>query len=430
MTRLSIWPLSIFLVLALPAAAAHRPTPSGYVTDKGSPADFKLDGVTVRCTSNTVQKIEEKGATSYLHTCAVRFVGEALIVYGKKDQSGSITATEIDPVPPEEREIAGFGVIDAVRSSPGSATPVLVSADGYTIRIPPTVHIGFEAPLTAKDGVTTNEWLRYTATLQPDGSALAKTAIVSANVLKDREHRANEKAEFDPAVVTETDKQGKVNTFFKGVDPKRFPATHDAAMQSRIEAIGATLIPDYQRNLPANDPSKINFRFQVVDQPKLHDATTLSNGIILVPQQVLTRLENDSQVATVLADNIACALEKQTLRLIPVGRTLTAGQIAAAAGGIFVPGLGLAASAAGVATSEVAERRSEEQSGRVSLVLLHHAGYDLTQAPMTWWILSPKKNKPLTSYPMPFRASYLYQVLGEVWHPGSPESLTVPMSAP
>jgi hypothetical protein len=141
-------------------------------------------------------------------------------------------------------------------------------------------------------------------------------------------------------------------------------------MQRRVQTIGETLIPTYQRDLAAGDPSKINFRFQVVDETKLRDARTLSNGIILVPQQVVTRLKNDSQVATVLADNIACALEKQQLRLIPVGRAMAAGDVALLVGGAFVPGLGFAAPAGLMAGGAVILRREEEQSGRVSLVLL------------------------------------------------------------
>ena len=95
----------------------------------------------------------------------------------------------------------------------------------------------------------------------------------------------------------------------------------------------------------------------------------------------MQRLENDSQLATVLADNIACALEKQELRQIPTRRAMTAGNVALTAGGFFVPGLGLTGLAAGSASSETMQKHAEEQSGRVSLVLLHQAGYDIGEAP-------------------------------------------------
>ncbi len=79
-------------------------------------------------------------------------------------------------------------------------------------------------------------------------------------------------------------------------------------MQARVDAIGATLVAKYQRDLPDADETKINFRFQLIDNKKWHDAVALPSGIILIPHQVVERLQNDSQLATVLADNIATVL--------------------------------------------------------------------------------------------------------------------------
>jgi hypothetical protein len=93
------------------------------------------------------------------------------------------------------------------------------------------------------------------------------------------------------------------------------------------------------------------------------------------------RLESDAQLAAILADNIACALEKQDLRAIPARRALLASDVSLYAGGAVVPGLGLAPVLTdGVAKTQM-QRRAEEQSGRVSLVLLRQAGYDITEAP-------------------------------------------------
>jgi hypothetical protein len=54
-----------------------------------------------------------------------------------------------------------------------------------------------------------------------------------------------------------------------------------------------------------------------------------------------------------------------------------------------------------------------EQSSRVSLVLQHDAGYE---APVAWRLLSSQKPQPLSEIETPDRATYLYGVLGEVWH--------------
>jgi predicted Zn-dependent protease len=151
-------------------------------------------------------------------------------------------------------------------------------------------------------------------------------------------------------------------------------------VQERVDRIGNSLIPAYQRDLPADDPTKVDLRFQVVDGAKRRDAMTLSNGIVLIPEQLVVRLESDAQLAAVLADNIACALEKQDLRAIPARRALTASDVSLWAGGAFVPGLGLAPVVTDGVTKSQMQRHAEEQSGRVSLVLLRQAGYDITEA--------------------------------------------------
>jgi hypothetical protein len=180
------------------------------------------------------------------------------------------------------------------------------------------------------------------------------------------------------------------------MDPKKFPPFKDAAMQARIEKIGSDLVPVYQRALAVSDSAKIDFRLQLIDTKLFRDALALPNGIILVPRQVVERLQNDSQLATVLADGIARTLERQQYR------TQRERKVAWLVGGM---------------SSEMEIRTEEkEQSGRVSLVLLHDAGYDIDQAPVAWWLLDPISQQPLTEIEMPDRAGYLYGILGETWH--------------
>jgi hypothetical protein len=51
----------------------------------------------------------------------------------------------------------------------------------------------------------------------------------------------------------------------------------------------------------------------------------------------------------------------------------------------------------------------------VALGLMHDAGFDIYQAPVAWWLLSRKKAAPFQDMPMPRRAAYLYQILGQNW---------------
>jgi hypothetical protein len=59
--------------------------------------------------------------------------------------------------------------------------------------------------------------------------------------------------------------------------------------------------------------------------------------------------------------------------------------------------------------------------------LLHDAGYNLNEAPMTWWLLAPKHPGKNLEIPVPERAAYLYGILGTTWRdqegvpaPGNP----------
>ncbi len=299
-----------------------------------------------------------------------------------------------------------------------------VRADGYRLLLNAKTDTRFAPTMHDFHDVEANTWVRYAGRQQQDGTVALDTAEFAPNVVNEREAKLREKREFDPATVTESDRQGGFSKAFRGVDPKRFPAYNDAALQQRIDTLGQRLVPAYQAALPDSNPAKIHFRFQVIDRKNVHDALALPSGIILIPHQVIERLANDDQVAGVLADGIATALEKQEFRMIPTAQKMTAAQVAGEVGGAFVPGLGLASLFAGDAAAEKMLRRAEDQSGRVSLQLLHDAGFNIAEAAMAWWLLSSSKPKPMTEIPLPYRAAYLY---GEIYSTWPPSALTQPV---
>jgi hypothetical protein len=69
-----------------------------------------------------------------------------------------------------------------------------------------------------------------------------------------------------------------------------------------------------------------------------------------------------------------------------------------------------------------------EQRDRVSIDLMHDAGYDVMQAPIAWWLLSSKVQKDIAEIPEPSRTNYLYQYLGQTW--ASQLTATSPAPAP
>ena len=67
----------------------------------------------------------------------------------------------------------------------------------------------------------------------------------------------------------------------------------------------------YQKQLAADDPSKIQFQFYAIDEPKIRSDVFCNEGLVLVPRQVVQRLKNDDQLAAVLADGVAFGLQRR-----------------------------------------------------------------------------------------------------------------------
>jgi hypothetical protein len=420
--------LVILLFFCIPWAHSEEtlsPAVAGYVTAISSGTSFDVNGTHILCDGNTRFSMLVDGKKQSIGTLQVPYLGEPLDVYGRADKKTyTIKATEIIRYLPQPHTISGTAIIDGLPDASEKSTPGerLFRADGYRILVTAKTKTTFSPPLTSLAGAGTNVWLKYTGKERPDGTLIAETAVFTANAVPKGEDKLRTKNEYDPKSVDPSSKQGTVSKHVLGVNPKKIPPYEDAAMQARVDRIGLSLIPAYQRSLSDTDATKINFRFQLIDQPKWHDAMTLPNGIILVPRQVVDRLQNDSQLAAVLADNIAYALEKQSFRRQPADQEITAAQIASAAGEIFVPGLSLATSIVNSRVAASIYRHAIEQSGRVSLTFLHDAGYDIHEAPKAWWLLAPKKPKDMVETPLPERAAYLYATLGQTWRTTSRES--------
>jgi hypothetical protein len=409
------------------------PAVAGHITRLASPTDFDVNGEHILLTGETAVLTErvEQASKDQAHKDkdeaytvlplqdAHLYLGQPVEVYGKLDQkTHGVTATRIMVHLRKPHEVSGFGILDAVLPLPSNAASPsdrLVRADGYSVLISTDTKMTFDKPLSSASDIQVNVWMTFHGKQRLDGIVAADRINFSKNVVSRGEDKLRERTEYDPAAVDQDKKQSAISKGFIGIDPKQIPPYKDAAMQARVSAIGAKLVPKYQFDFPYTEETRIDFRFQVIDSTKWRDAMTLPNGIILVPRQVVERMQNDSQLATVLADNIACALEKQPLNGHQQANEFTAANLAGDAAGIIVPGLGLATSIATGTTAMKLERLRREQSGRVSLALLHDSGYDITQAPVAWWLLAPKKPKEVADIPLPARAAYLYKFLGETW---------------
>ncbi len=379
------------------------PTLDGYVTRPGTAEDFDIDGTHITC--NPVPTEPGLVCTQYAY-------GQHLLIYGKRDKkSQTIAAERIEAAKESDNaRIAGFALIDAILS------PTFIRADGYAMELTAATKQTWNPPLTATGKPAVDQWIEYEGERHGSTVTLRQISFFPATVTTG-EQKLRNKTSFDASAVTEEDRQSGASKFFKGVDYKRIPAVHDPELQTRINNIGQRLIPKWQKDLPDGDPNKIDFRFQLVDA-KWPDCLTMPSGVILVPAPTVGQLDDD-ELATVLADNIATALEKQTFRYSAECKAMLASSVAGDVAGLFVPGLSLVPLAGNSVAAHKIRKRLEEQSGRVSLVLLHDAGFDVRKAPLAWWRLSARQPGFMLK-PVPYRAAYLFDQLATDWSTGSP----------
>ena len=426
-------PVVLLAAISMPAIAqsdGSKPPISGVITRIASDSDFDFNGYRVVVSQATVFQVEikvagddalesAKPADLQLH------LGQALNIYGElTGKPAQITASRIVSEPAAQTmAVSGTAVIDAVLPVPRGtpATDHLVRADGYAIRITRATKLKYAKPLHSAADLHTNVWITYEGMLERDGSVHATKVLLAPNVISRTLDKEREAWEYDPAAVPASTHQSDADKILRGVNPADYPPYKDAAMQERIDFIGATLVPKYQFEFPFTEPTRIDFRFYLVDAPKWRDVAVLPNGIILVPYQLVKRLQNDSQVAALLADKMACLLEKQPVPLpasnseLVAGAAVDAAEFVAPLGGLAIGGATLPAGIYGAKQYH----RNLQQRERVSLALLHDAGYDLLQAPIAFWLIAPKDPKPISEVPIPQQSAYLYEMIGQLWPDGA-----------
>ncbi len=396
-----------------------QPAVTGYVTRVVSGSDFDANGIRVVCGEQTVTLVQvSEDKADVTNGCPPNppYFGEPVDVFGYVDtKKNEVEAKRIQFPFSARVNRAGAAVVEVVK---GPETPgpqpqdFLLRTDGRWIRIGSKTKLKFTPPSLTLAAVKPGDWIEYRGYRRSDGEVVAESVKLGPDAPGKGEEDLKEKKEYDPAAVPPDARQNYwKDSLTGGLDPKRFPAYKDPTMQARIKAIGEKLVPNFQRNLPDSDPAKIHFRFQLIDAKWPRDVQALPNGIVLIPHQVVERMQNDSQLATLLADGIASALERQEYRSRPAKERARAVSL-----GVLVPFVGAPVGLTGMKKEEDILIRNQEQRARVSLSLLHDAGYDIDQAPIAWWLIASRKPKPLTKIELPDRAAYFYLALGEIWH--------------
>lgn len=415
-------------VAAQDSSTETEPAISGFITRSVSRSDFDVNGLHIISTPATVfMRTVESSASSLRVSGGDVFLGERVAIYGNTDsQRLSIKANKIVFYKPVPETLSGVAVVDRILS-PATSNNVLIRADGYPIQISASTDVALMEPLHTLADIKPGSWITYHGTRDSDGMLTADRILLQTNSVSDKEQKFVKKSEYDPSAIPPDAQQSKMSKSFRGADPKKIPPYKDAAMQAKIDRIGSNLVPAYQRNLAQDDPAKIHFQFQLIDAPKFRDALSLPSGVILIPYQIVDKFQNDDQIAALLADHIARTLERQTYRMIPAQQGMQVANVAGVAAGLFVPGFGLLTDASTYTANKSIHTNLTDQSSRVSLCLLHDSGYDIQQAPMTWWILESKSSTSLTKK-VPLHSISLYRAIGLLWKTGTIEPNNILLS--
>jgi len=275
-------------------------------------------------------------------------------------------------------------------------------ADGFRVRITPSSQVSFRGSLHSLADVGPGTWVHFSGRLNPEGVLVASPVIFLAPNLPplapglandDSPQQNQSRRHVTLNIVSEDGELGEFEGKFKPDEMKGWHLlTADTSVQQRARAIGIKLIPEYQNQLPLNDPSKIAYRFFVVDEPYIRTCIIGKLGVILVPRAVLDRLKDDDQLAAVLADGIASQFQLQRAQLPTVA---SFDQISSLAGAASVFALETTTVIGGGIVKGVvdheAEVKLEAERARIALQLLDNAGYDPWQAPDAWRLLGPNK---------------------------------------
>ncbi len=192
--------------------------------------------------------------------------------------------------------------------------------------------------------LSANTWVAYRAARAPDGSLVATELDFWPNQISARE--AVYLKRYVAAVTPADPRRGRPGTLqYAGETPIRIVAND--AIQQYVAALGKKLVPQYQKELPDTDLTKIHFRFYVVEPflvkhknffqdtnggwpyyKPLHlmsdvtynspragkmakDVLSTPDGTVLIPTTVVQSLHDEAQMALLLSVAITTILQKQ-----------------------------------------------------------------------------------------------------------------------
>ncbi len=388
----------------------------GFVTEVKSPTVFEIDDYKVtrdRSLAIDISTDEDEKSKAAFKPEDIR-IGTELEVKGEYDESTEeLKAKSIKVIFEDTRKLRRTALLEQLPSltKKGSGWEGEIRADGQRIRVSQETSLTIKlnkseresdkkneeedsknVPLTSLDELNLDTFVRYEGTQEPDGSINARKIVFHHGELEPGEAKLWH--HMEPKV-----KEPDYSSFAPGelkMHWKKYHIVPDREAQDYIAKLGESLVPAHQKDLPANDPLKIPFRFYLVED-KSFNATAYPNGVVIVHTAVFDFLQDEAQLAFVLAHEISHAVEKHQWQALHYHRTELA---ALQAGGAFIPfGGGIVTTLAAQSIQSQFARSLEDQADRVGLEWMLAAGYDIREAPASWKAVSMKKgDRPLNPF--------------------------------
>jgi hypothetical protein len=250
-------------------------------------------------------------------------------------------------------------------------------------------------PLKSLADVGPGTVMTYHGREQPDGSVLATSIEFMRNEMEDGEFKLWKKIKVEEKSFNpESGKPSELK-----VGPDKYKVLPSQAVQDYVNRVGWSLVPHYQRVLSDSNPQKIHFQFRVV-QAKSFNAGTYPMGMIIIHSDVFRVLENEAQLAAVLAHEIAHATQEHAFRQMQHNRkrrtALKIGSLVAAGMGYY--SVSKILEMVNTAMIQGYGRTLENQSDRLALQYMADAGYDVREAPRVWKLVAQTEGDGPTFY--------------------------------
>jgi hypothetical protein len=279
-------------------------------------------------------------------------------------------------------------------------------------------------PIISKNEWTANTWVAYRRFQSTTASVGLSSVMVWPN------HVSAGEAKFRLQHSRSANGSDRIGCLTGGPERKTRrtvsvgSAIPDASLQAFVSEIGQSLLPDYQRTLPANNPTKINFRFCVVQtatgrskdvemskgMPPLpvdpivaNVITAFPDGQIFISDVALANLSNAAELGSLLSDSITSVLQKHAY----IAQN-------ARPDALINPDF-----------EDFSRFRMilamHQQSLRIGIRQMYLAGYDIREAPFAWAVAQGKPaNNPVinSKHPdkeIPWYAAYAFNYISQYY---------------